>query len=61
MLDCDDEGEVEVDEDGYAEDGYGRAYISGSRRFAEVSRWDSSGGDKNVYQIEISENTISLD
>ena len=48
----DDDGELELDSDGYAEDGYGQAVMSD--RSAKVSAWDDAGMN-NVVEIKIEE------
>ena len=48
----DDDGELELDSDGYTEDGYGQAVMSD--RSAKVSAWDSEGMN-NVVEINIEE------
>ena len=48
----DDDGELELDSDGYTEDGYGQAVMSD--RSAKVSAWDSAGMN-NVVEINIEE------
>ena len=48
----DDEGELELDSDGYTEDGYGRAELFDTK--AKVSNWDSEGMN-NVVEIKIEE------
>ena len=48
----DDDGELELDSDGYTEDGYGQAVISD--RSAKVSVWDDAGMN-NVVEIKIEE------
>ena len=48
----DDEGELELDSDGYTEDGYGQAVMSD--KSAKVSAWDSEGM-RNVVEINIEE------
>ena len=48
----DDDGELELDSDGYTEDGYGQAVMSD--RSAKVSAWDSEGMN-NVVEIKIEE------
>ena len=46
----DDDGELELDSDGYTEDGYGQAVMSD--RSAKVSAWDDAGMN-NVVEIKI--------
>lgn len=48
----DDDGELELDSDGYTEDGYGQAVMSD--RSAKVSAWDDAGMN-NVVEIKIEE------
>ena len=48
----DDDGELELDSDGYTEDGYGQAVMSD--KSAKVSAWDSAGMN-NVVEIKIEE------
>ena len=48
----DDDGELELDSDGYTEDGYGQAVMSD--KSAKVSAWDSTGMN-NVVEINIEE------
>ena len=48
----DDDGELELDSDGYTEDGYGRAELSSLE--AKVSAWDDAGMN-NVVEIKIEE------
>lgn len=48
----DDDGELELDSDGYTEDGYGQATMSD--KSAKVSAWDSEGMN-NVVEIKIEE------
>ena len=48
----DDDGELELDSDGYTEDGYGQAVMSD--KSAKVSAWDSDGMN-NVVEITIEE------
>ena len=48
----DDDGELELDSDGYTEDGYGQAVMSD--RSAKVSAWDDAGMN-NVVEINIEE------
>ena len=48
----DDDGELELDSNGYTEDGYGQAVMSD--RSAKVSAWDSAGMN-NVVEINIEE------
>ena len=48
----DDDGELELDSDGYTEDGYGQAAMSD--RSAKVSAWDDAGMN-NVVEINIEE------
>ena len=48
----DDDGELELDSDGYTEDGYGRAELFDTE--AKVSAWDSAGMN-NVVEIKIEE------
>lgn len=48
----DDDGELELDSDGYTEDGYGRAELFDTE--AKVSAWDSEGMN-NVVEIKIEE------
>ena len=48
----DDDGELDLDSDGYTEDGYGQAVMSD--RSAKVSAWDSAGMN-NVVEINIEE------
>lgn len=48
----DDDGELELDSDGYTEDGYGQAVMSD--RSAKVSAWDSEGMN-NVVELKIEE------
>ena len=48
----DDHGELELDSDGYTEDGYGQAVMSD--RSAKVSAWDDAGMN-NVVEIKIEE------
>ena len=48
----DDDGELELDSDGYTEDGYGQAVMSD--KSAKVSNWDSEGMN-NVVEIKIEE------
>ena len=48
----DDEGQLELDSDGYTEDGYGQAVMSD--RSAKVSAWDDAGMN-NVVEIKIEE------
>ena len=48
----DDDGELELDSDGYTEDGYGQAVMSD--KSAKVSAWDSEGTN-NVVEINIEE------
>ena len=48
----DDDGELDLDSDGYTEDGYGQAVMSD--RSAKVSAWDSAGMN-NVVEIKIEE------
>ena len=54
VLECcmDDDGELELDSDGYTEDGYGQAVMSD--RSAKVSAWDDAGMN-NVVEIKIEE------
>lgn len=47
-----DDGELELDSDGYTEDGYGRAELFYTE--AKVSNWDSEGMN-NVVEIKIEE------
>lgn len=47
-----DDGELELDSDGYTEDGYGRAELLDTE--AKVSAWDSEGMN-NVVEIKIEE------
>ena len=49
---CMDDEELELDSDGYTEDGYGQAVMSD--KSAKVSAWDS-GGMNNVVEIKIEE------
>ena len=48
----DDEGQLELDSDGYTEDGYGRAELFDTE--AKVSAWDDAGMN-NVVEIKIEE------
>ena len=48
----DDDGKLELDSDGYTEDGYGRAELFDTE--AKVSAWDSEGMN-NVVEIKIEE------
>ena len=48
----DDDEELELDSDGYTEDGYGQAVMSD--KIAKVSVWDSAGMN-NVVEIKIEE------
>ena len=48
----DDEGELELDSDGYTEDGYGQAVMSD--KSAKVSAWDDAGMN-NVVELKIEE------
>ena len=48
----DDDGELELDSDGYTEDAYGRAELFDTE--AKVSAWDSAGMN-NVVEIRIEE------
>ena len=48
----DDDGQLELDSDGYTEDGYGRAELFDTE--AKVSAWDSAGMN-NVVEIKIEE------
>ena len=48
----DDKGQLELDSDGYTEDGYGQAVMSD--KSAKVSAWDSEGMN-NVVEIKIEE------
>ena len=48
----DDEGHLELDSDGYTEDGYGRAELFDTE--AKVSAWDDAGMN-NVVEIKIEE------
>ena len=48
----DDDGELELDSDGYTEDGYGQAVMSD--RSAKVSAWDDAGMN-NVVELKIEE------
>ena len=48
----DDDGELELDSDGYTEDGYGRAELFDTE--AKVSSWDDAGMN-NVVEIKIEE------
>ena len=48
----DDDGELELDSDGYTEDGYGRAELFDTE--AKVSAWDDAGMN-NVVEIKIEE------
>ena len=48
----DDDGELELDSDGYTEDGYGQAVMSD--KSAKVSAWDSAGMS-NVVELKIEE------
>ena len=48
----DDDGELELDSQGYTEDGYGQAVMSD--RSAKVSAWDDAGMN-NVVEIKIEE------
>ena len=48
----DDDGELELDSDGYTEDGLGRAELSSLK--AKVSSWDDAGMN-NVVEIKIKE------
>ena len=48
----DDDGELELDSDGYTEDGYGQAVMSD--KSAKVSAWDDAGMN-NVVEIKIEE------
>ena len=48
----DDDGELELDSDGYTEDGYGRAELFDTE--AKVSAWDSEGMN-NVVEFKIEE------
>ena len=48
----DDDGELELDSDGYTEDGYGQAVMSD--KSAKVSAWDSAGMN-NVVELKIEE------
>ena len=48
----DNEGELELDSDGYTEDGYGNAQLFDTK--AKVSTWDSEGMN-NVVEIKIEE------
>ena len=48
----DDDGELELDSQGYTEDGYGQAVMSD--RSAKVSAWDSEGMN-NVVELKIEE------
>ena len=54
VLECciDDDEELELDSDGYTEDGYGQAVMSD--KVAKVSAWDSAGMN-NVVEIKIEE------
>ena len=47
-----DDGELDLDSDGYTEDGYGQAVMSD--KSAKVSAWDSEGMN-NVVEIKIEE------
>ena len=47
-----DDGELELDSDGYTEDGYGRAELFDTE--AKVSAWDDAGMN-NVVEIKIEE------
>lgn len=48
----DDDGELELDSDGYTEDGYGQAVMSD--RSAKASAWDDAGMN-NVVELKIEE------
>lgn len=48
----DDDGELELDSDGYTKDGYGRAELFDTE--AKVSAWNSEGMN-NVVEIKIEE------
>ena len=48
----DDDGKLELDSDGYTEDGYSRAELFDTE--AKVSAWDSEGMN-NVVEIKIEE------
>ena len=48
----DDDGELELDSQGYTEDGYGQAVMND--RSAKVSAWDDAGMN-NVVEIKIEE------
>ena len=48
----DDDEELELDSDGYTEDGYGQAVMSD--KIAKVSAWDDAGMN-NVVEIKIEE------
>ena len=48
----DDDGELELDSDGYTEDGYGQAVMSD--KSAKVSAWDDAGMN-NVVELKIEE------
>ena len=48
----DDDGELDLDSDGYAEDGYGRAELFDTE--AKVSAWDDAGMN-NVVELKIEE------
>ena len=49
---CMDDEELELDSDGYTEDGYGQAVMSD--KSAKVSAWDSEGMN-NVVELKIEE------
>ena len=53
----DDDGELELDSDGYTEDGYGQAVMSD--KSAKVSAWDDAGMNNvveiNVEEVEVAE------
>ena len=49
---CMDDEELELDSDGYTEDGYGQAVMSD--KSAKVSAWDDAGMN-NVVEINIEE------
>ena len=48
----DDDGDLELDSDGYTEDGYGRAELFDTE--AKVTAWDSAGMN-NVVKLKIEE------
>lgn len=48
----DDDGELELDSDGYTEDGYGQAVMSD--KSAKLSNWNSEGMN-NVVELKIEE------